>query len=57
MIWALVIVAWVALTVGFVLGCRWVGVCRRWDAEMPTLRSGHLAVPPRTDPLRTAADF
>jgi len=37
MIWVVLAVAWVALVVGFVLGCRWIEVCRRWDAESPVL--------------------
>ena len=41
MIWLVLTVAWVALTIGFVLGCRWIQVCRRWDAESPVLRPGY----------------
>ncbi len=37
MAWLLICVAWLALSAGFVLGCRWAAVCRRWDAENPIL--------------------
>jgi len=45
-------IAWVALTVGFVLGCRWVQVCRRWDGELPVLPPGYLHATPRGSQLR-----
>ena len=39
MTWVLMVVTWLALSVGFVLGCRWAALCRRWDAERPILKS------------------
>ena len=45
MAWVLVFVAWLALSAGFVLGCHWAAVCRRWDTENPILRRDARRVP------------
>jgi len=55
MIWLVLAVAWVALTIGFVLGCRWIQACRRWDAESPVLPPGYLQPTPRGSQLGAPA--
>jgi len=55
MYWMVLVVAWVALSAGFVLGCRWVAVCRRWDMDTPILPPEWQRATARRSRLRTVS--